>query len=228
LRAQGRGVATETAIRLGLFRRGKPLARNYGFARGKPIDRVFIEDFVSSHRKDIRGVVLEAGPAVYARQFGGDRVSHLDVMYPHGSRPGFTDGTLVADLETGDGLVSGRYDCLILTQVFGYIYDLASAAATCRRILRPNGVLLATLGGFGQVSKGGPWAEYWRFTDNSASRLFGDAFGQENVVVRTDGNVGKCCAFLHALAAEDLSEAQMSYVDPAYQLTISVRAAKAA
>src|SRR5262249_51767928 len=44
---------------LGDLRRLTPIDPNWGFERGTPIDRVYVERFVGEHAGDIRGRVLE-------------------------------------------------------------------------------------------------------------------------------------------------------------------------
>lgn len=125
--------------------RTQPAYPSITWKNGGPIDRYYIEKFLERYRNDVHDVVLEAGGAVdYTRRFGGDRVTQAEVLYP---RPGFPDGTLVGDLMTGEGLTEASFDCLILTHVFTYLYDLRAAAATCRRLLRPGGVMLAAVPG---------------------------------------------------------------------------------
>ena len=53
-----------------------PVSRSFGFDRGQPIDRHYIEDFLRRHGSwpgysagDIRGVVMEVGDDVYTRRF---------------------------------------------------------------------------------------------------------------------------------------------------------------
>jgi SAM-dependent methyltransferase len=206
------------------LRRVTPIGRRFGADRGGPIDRHYIESFLKRNEADIRGRVLEAGGFVnYTRQFGEGRVTHPDVMYP---REGFPDGTIVADLESGRGVPDDTYDCLILTQVFPFIYDLDSAVRNAYRALRPGGVLLATLPGISQISgyDKKSWGDYWRFTDGSARRLFGDVFGDDRVTVETHGNVLAACAFLHGLGRADVTPVELDARDPQYQVLISVRA----
>ena len=49
------------AVDFGSFRRLIPISRLWGFDRGLPIDRFYIERFLSRHHQDIRGNVLEVG-----------------------------------------------------------------------------------------------------------------------------------------------------------------------
>ena len=94
--------------------------------------------------------------------------------------------------------------------------------------MAPGGVLLATVPGISQISRYDMdrWGDYWRFTDASIRRLFGDVFGPENVAVQTHGNVLAAIAFLEGLAAEELDAAELRSHDPDYQVLITVRAVK--
>ena len=94
--------------------------------------------------------------------------------------------------------------------------------------LKLGRVLLATFPGISQISRYDMdrWGDYWRFTDASARRLFGNVFGAENIEVETFGNVLTACAFLHGLASHELKQKQLDYHDPDYQLVITVRAVK--
>jgi hypothetical protein len=214
------------SIRLDVLRRPTPLHREFGWARGLPIDRFYIERFLRKHALDIRGDVLEAavGPN-YTLRFGGDRVTRSHIVYPVPDMPG---ATLVGDLATGDGIPNGAFDCAILTQVYQFIYDLHAAVRHTHRALREGGVVLATFAGISQISRSDMdrWGEFWRVTDASVRKLFGEVFGPDNVEVEVGGNVLAACAFLHGMVVADLTQAELEYVDPDYQLIVAVRAVR--
>src|SRR5438094_3360732 len=46
-------------VRLGTLRPTSPISTDFGYDRGTPIDRYYIEAFLSHHRSSIRGHVLE-------------------------------------------------------------------------------------------------------------------------------------------------------------------------
>lgn len=216
-----------TNLRNKLLARPVPLYRDFGFARGWPIDRHYIEGFLAANASDIAGEVLEAGcDPDYATRFGGSRVTTKHVLYPV---PGLPGGTLVANLETGEGLPAEAYDCMILTQVLQFIYDMPAAVRHSHAALREGGVVLATFAGISQISPEDmkSWGEYWRPTDAAARRLFADVFGAENVQVEAFGNVLAACAFLNGLVISDLKPAEIDYRDPEYQVIVAVRARKA-
>ncbi len=226
LRAGVVTVADAIRIRTGILRRPMPLHREFGWARGLPIDRHYIEGFLDRHRADIRGEVLEAAIAPnYTQRFGDNRVTGSHILYPVAGKPG---ATLVGNLETGEGIPVAAFDTIILTQVYQFIYDMPAAVRHSHAALLPGGVLLATFAGISQIARDDmdQWGEYWRVTDASARRLFGDVFGPANVTVEAHGNVLAATAFLHGMVVSDLTTRELDSCDPDYQLIIAVRAVK--
>jgi hypothetical protein len=71
-------------------------------------------------------------------------VTRSDVLH---AVPGNPNATLVGDLVKGQGVPREAFDCMILTQVFPFIYEVRAAIATVFAALRPGGVLLATVWG---------------------------------------------------------------------------------
>src|SRR5713101_8298327 len=110
----------------------------------------------------------------------------------------------------------------------GTYRQVKAAVANSYAALKSGGVLLATCTGISQISRYDMdrWGDYWRLTDASARRLFGDVFGIGNVSIATYGNVRSATAYLQGLAAEDLTEKELEYRDRDYQVVIAVRAVK--
>lgn len=213
-------------VRFGSLRRTEPISRDFGFHRGLPIDRVYIEDFLGVHAADIGGRVLEIGDDTYTRRFGGAAVTQADVLHVHADNP---LATFVGDLADGAGLPSDAFDCIVLTQTLHLVFDLAAAVRTIHRILRPGGVVLATVPGISNLS-GDEWRHewFWAITPAAAQRLFEGLFGAEHVEVRHHGNVLTTVAFLHGLASEELRAEEMQPADPQYPMLVTVRAVRAA
>ena len=212
-------------VRFGNLRRTHPLSREYGYDRGTPIDRYYIEKFLAACQSDIRGRVLEVADNVYTLRFGGDRVTKSDVLHVEEGHP---DTTIVADLTSADSISDDNFDCIILTQTLQFIYDVASAVRTVHRILKPGGVALVTLSGISQVSGYDMerWGHYWNFTSLSAKSLFEEVFQSEKVQVDAFGNVLAATAFLFGMAVHELRPEELEFCDDDYQLLITVRAVK--
>src|SRR3954471_7003562 len=61
-------------VRFGDLRRTTPISSDFGYGRGGPVDRYYIEGFLARHAADVRGRVLEVGDARYTHRYGGSRV----------------------------------------------------------------------------------------------------------------------------------------------------------
>jgi glycosyltransferase involved in cell wall biosynthesis len=211
----------------GSLRRLTPISDNFGFDRGLPVDRYYIENFLLRQSQDIQGRVLELLDNTYTLRFGGDRVTKSDVLHsPIGEIGPLI--TIVADLTDAEHIPSDSFDCIILTQTLLFIYDLQAAIKTLYRILKPGGILLVTVPGISQIIREDMelWGEYWRFTKQSAQRLFEEAFPSENVEVEANGNVLTATAFLYGLASQELKQSELDYHDPNYEVIITLRAVK--
>lgn len=202
-----------------------PISHEFGYDRGQPIDRYYIERFLDVHRDTIRGHVLEFGDDAYTRRFGAGRVSRSEVLHVSEGNP---KATLVADLTSADTIASDVFDCIILTQTLQFIFNHRAALATLHRILKPGGTLLATVPGITKIPQD-RWGELcsWSYTQYSVQRLFAEAFPHSTLLVESKGNVLAATAFLHGIATQELSPEELDHVDPLYQVLITIRASKA-
>jgi SAM-dependent methyltransferase len=210
--------------RLGDLRRVTPIDPNWGFERGTPIDRVYVEQFVSANAADIRGRVLEIAAPDYTTRFGRG-VERVDILMATEGNP---QATIVGDLTDAPQIPSDAFDCAIVTQTLQFVYDIRAALATLQRILAPGGVLLATVPGITKISppEDEEYGEWWHFTARSAQRLAEEAFGAGNVEARSYGNVLSATGFLYGLAASDLKAEELAAHDRLYEVIVGLRAVK--
>jgi len=210
-------------VTFGELRRLTPISRSFGFDRGTPIDRHYIEQFLQANATAVQGRVLEIGGNEYTRRFGTG-VTHGDVLH---IEPGH-GATIVGDLADGAALAPDTFDCIICTQTLQHIYLVQEAISTLHRTLKPGGVLLLTVPGISQISRFDMdrWGDYWRFTTLSARRLCEERFPPEHLSVEARGSVLAAVAFLHGLAAEELTADELQHQDDDYELVITVRAVK--
>jgi len=208
------------SVKFGDLRRTEPVSRDYGYGRGRPIDRYYIENFLEAQSDLITGQVLEIGERTYTEKFG------KNVAQSHMLHVNDMEGaTYVDDLTYGSSIPSNWYDCVILTQTLHLIFDMKAALRTIYRILKPGGVLLCTVPGITQAADE-DWNEcwYWALTSNAARKLTEQVFPPDNVQVDYWGNVLAATSFLQGLAEEELTRAELDLVDPEYQVTIAITA----
>lgn len=198
-----------------------PISRDWGFDRGLPIDRLYLERFMEAHRGDIKGRVLEVANNDYTIRFGGEQVSRSDILHPCKGNP---RATIIADLSVRDPRLDGTFDCIICTQTLQLIYDFRSAVTQLHHWLKPGGVALVSVPGISQISREDmeKTGDYWRFTGAAVRRMF----SEEALEVDVLGNVLAATAFLHGIAADEFDARELFERDPQFHMLTTVRAVR--
>ena len=199
----------------GNLRRVTPLSEMYGFDRGTPIDRYYVDKFLSTRRALIAGRVLEIQTTDHARRYGtGASVMHtLDINAAF-------NPTYLCDLASADVVPAGSYDCFLLPNTLCFLRDLDAALRHARRIVRSGGVILATVPAFVPLTPDVPdfWhasADGWR---QVASRVWPDC----KTSIETHGNCLAAAAAIYGVAAEELTAAELDVLDPRYPVLVTI------
>ena len=223
VRAARREAAWRKPRRLGDLARTTPFS-TWGASRGGSIARVYIGRFLEQHASDIRGRVLEIAGDEYIQRFG-QQVTGADILDVFADNP---RATIVADLADAPQIPAESFDCVLVTQVLSWIYDVRAPLRTAHRILAPGGVLLATTPGIARIApiESELFGEFWHFTTMSAQRVTEEVFGAGNVEVESFGNVLSAAGFLFGLGPYDLTPEQLAQHDPAFQVIVGIRAVK--
>lgn len=210
------------------FRNVKPISTKFGFDRGKPIDRYYIEKFLNENKRYIHGEILEIAENTYSKKFcKEDSNNKFNILTFDESDK--RENIIFGDLTKIKTLPNNKINCFICTQTFNFIFDIKKAIEGAFYLLQENGVLLATVSGIAQISRYDMdrWGDYWRFTDLSAKYLFGNIFGKENVYVYVYGNVIAAISILQGIAIEDLPDYRLlDEHDVNYPVTIGIVARK--
>ena len=211
-------------ISIGDLNRTTPFSTQFGYDRGGPVDRYYIENFLNDNSSLIRGRVLEIGDNVYTLKYGGSNVTKSDILHIDDSNE---QATFVGDLSNAPHLPSNTFDCIVLTQTLHLIYDFKGAIETCYRLLKQGGTLLITVPGISHIAQDG-WGKYWlwSFTDASMQRIMEESFPIEKISIKTFGNVLVASAFLYGMGLPEINKEQLDQHDPHYQVIITVRAVK--
>ncbi|MGG1573350.1 methyltransferase domain-containing protein [Fictibacillus sp. NRS-1165] len=199
----------------------RPKSRNFGFDRGKPIDRFYIETFLENNREVIKGHVLEVGDNYYTKAYGTN-VSKSDVLNLIPS----PEATIVGDLATGEKIPHEVFDCIILTQVIHVIYDIKMALKHTIKALKPGGTLLLTTTGISSSCRTDFHGDYWRFTDTSLRMMLNELVDEEKIEIDVFGNVAVAKAFLDGLAIHEIPEAILGIKDDHFQVLLTAKVKK--
>jgi SAM-dependent methyltransferase len=199
----------------------EPISRSWGDDRGTPIDRYFIEKFLSENSDIIKGTVLEFGDDFYTSKFGGEKVTTSEIF---NTTHGNGKATYVGNLEDISQIKSDYFDTIICTQTLHFVPDMNKAISTIYRILKPGGILLATMPGLSQIET--LWLDYWRVTKYSAQLLFENSFEKNKLEIRHFGNVLAASSFLYGISAEELEKKMLDKIDENYHMLICIKAVK--
>lgn len=193
------------------------------FARGQPVHRYYLGQFLARHAADIRGRCLEFQEDSYASRLGGTAIHQLDIL--HKEREGrASQATIFADLTQPNDIASDTYDCIICTYVLHSVVDVDRMISEMHRILKPGGVLLVAVPNI--TIEYPQYGELWRFTALGLQLLLRRHFHNGIVETRSYGNSLTAAGELRGLAVNDFSTTEIEYDDPRYGLIVCARAVK--
>ena len=207
-------------VRWGNTRRAGPFSYHYGYDRGTPVDRYYIETFLASQRPAISGDVLEIRDPGYTRRFGNHATSHvLDID------PGNPAATIVGDLSHPDTLRDQQFDCVILTQTLQFLPDPSAALGHLYDRLRPGGVLLVTVPCTAKIDHEMPQSDFWRWTPSGLRQLLAKTCPRSEIVVGSFGNLTTMLGVALGLAQEEFDAEELKRTEVSFPViaTATVR-----
>ncbi|MDD5284662.1 MAG: methyltransferase domain-containing protein [Desulfuromonadaceae bacterium] len=216
-------------VQFGDLTRASPVSSCFGFDRGTPVDRYYIENFFREQGGLISGKVLEVGDSSYSRKFSQGGADSCNVLQHAALGTDADANAIIGDLTDSATLPENRFDCFICAQTFQYTFEIQKAVAGAFRLLKPGGVLLATVPGISQISRydADRYGEYWRFTVDSVTKLFEPVF-TGGVEIASFGNALSATLLLQGVPLEELpAPALLDDHDRNYPMIITIVARKA-
>jgi SAM-dependent methyltransferase len=199
----------------------QPLSYAWGTDRGLPVHRYYLEQFLNSHRADVKGNCLEFQDPLYSPRFGGENIDKLDILHIDDRNP---HATLVADLTAPNDLPTEAFDCIVCTHVLHVIYEVEKVIGELHRILRPDGVLLVAVP---HTSMQDPReGELWRFTPEGLRRALASVFAPNAITVHAYGNSLTAAGDLRGVVASEFEEDELNAHDPWFPVEVCARATK--
>lgn len=183
------------------FLREQPVSEVFGFDRGTPIDRYYIEKFLSAHRVHIQGRVGEIADNRYTQLFGTQVKESLVFSYDKSANESIPiDLTKKETLQAFDQ----RLNCFILTQTLNFIPNLQAAIEGIHYMLTEGGTALITTAALSPLSEydNVRWGDYWRFMPRGLEEALKQKF--HSVSVQVYGNAATASWFIKGYAIEDV------------------------
>ena len=207
-RTRARHALAVVLTRWGLGSLHSPPSRVFGFDRGTPLDRRFIEEFLGRHAGDIRGRTLEIKDDAYTSRFGAGRTARRDVLDLDARNPA---ANVIADLNEPGSLPRDTYDCIVVTQVLQFLHP-EPAIGNLYGSLRSGGVLLVTTPALAALESAPP--DLWRYSAAGLEAVLRAHLPPEATVsAEHHGNAIMAAAFLLGFSAEEMSPRLPSFDD---------------
>ena len=199
----------------------RPVSRSFGYERGVPIHRYYVDRFFETHAQRIRGRCLEFQDAGYVRRFGGGRPTRIDVLDLSAANP---NATLVADLTKPNDIPSEGFDCIVCIHVLHLVYDADALTRDLHRLLAPGGVLLVAVPGTSMIDPN--WTEYRRWTPLGIETLLGQFFRSSDIQVESYGNSLAAAAEMRGLASDEIAPWELDAKDDIFPVEVGALAVK--
>ena len=199
----------------------RPASRTFGYERGQPIHRYYVQRFFQTHASRIRGHCLDFHDPWYVHTYGEGRPSRIDVLDLSAENP---HATLVADMTKPNDLPSDTFDCIVCVHVLHIVYEADVFAKELHRLLAPGGTLLMAVPGTSMISP--DWTEYRRWTGLGVRTLLNQFFRPSDVVVETYGNSLSAAAEMRGLASDEIAPWELNTKDDLFQVEVCGLAVK--
>jgi SAM-dependent methyltransferase len=209
--------------RWGNLRRTRPFSETWGFERGTPVDRMYMERFLERHAGDVRGEALEVMNADYLHRYGGSRITRAHVVDIDPDNP---LATIVADLSEPGSLPADSFDVVVLTQTLQLVPDVRAALENVWTSMRPGGVLLVSVPTITPVDRTSRGFDRWRFTVDGLRTVISQACPGAEIDAEAFGNASAGVAFLMGITMEEMKTRQVETFDPDVAILACARVRK--
>lgn len=201
--------------RWGNLRRLQPFSSHYGFERGVPVDRFYLDRFLAEHARAITGRVLEIQHTGYTRKYGSGLLTTDTVDI----NPTFAP-TYVCDLAQADIIPSNAYDCFLLPNTLCVLRDIRNCMRHMIRVVKPGGVVLAATAALGPLEPGN--GDYWRMSASGWSEFAAEVWKGHDVQITGHGNCVAAVAATLGLAQEELTREELTHQDDRYPVLVTL------
>ena len=204
--------------RWGNLRRVRPFSEHFGFERGTPIDRYYLERFLERHRHLITGRVLEIQAPGYTMKYGRALAAadSVDIVLRHNENL-----TYLCDLAKSERVIpDASYDCFLLPNTLSHLRDVEGCLRNALRVVRPGGVILATTAALVPLTADVP--DYWHASAAGWREIADRSWPGCDVRIDQHGNCLAAVAAMLGLTVEELEPSELDVNDPRYPVLVTV------
>ncbi|WP_169221635.1 methyltransferase domain-containing protein [Brasilonema sp. UFV-L1] len=202
----------------GDLKRRFPICHKFGFTRGTPVDRYYLDKFISEIRHQVVGSVLEIGGVLLNKEIYQLSVATeyqtLDLV----SRPGVT---VVGDAHDSTIIMPESLDTVLVFNVLEHCHNPWVVVQNIYSWLRVGGKCFCMVPS-AQKLHSLP-KDYWRPLPDGMKQLFQD-FSESNLHIY--GNPLTVLASFMGVAAEELSPQDLDDFHPDYPVATCIAALK--
>lgn len=206
------------ALDWGDFRRTNPFCQVFGFLRGSPIDRYYLNKFIDKIKPEIVGNILEIGATSEAKeayQLSDDCAYHVLNIEAY---PGVD---IVGDVHDVNLIQPGSFDTILLFNVLEHCYAPWIVIENIYTWLKPGGKCFAMVPGAVRIHN--VPKDYWRPLPEAFTWMLRN-FSQHQIFAY--GNPMTVAASFYGISQEELTTAELDAYHPDFPVAICIAATK--
>lgn len=188
-----------------------PISTDFGWSRGTPIGRNYVNKFVAEKAEGLGGTILEFGESRYKACFKTvQRYQVIDVV------PG-PSVDYVCDIHDVSSVPAHYFDVIVCTQVLEHVERPVDALRQLHKLLKKDGRLICTVPFLAHIHY--VPTDFYRFSIDAICSALNIA-GFEVLEARNSGNALVTIGSLLGYAAEDFKSNEMEIVDNVYPFNV--------
>lgn len=195
-------------VKLDQVRRYSSFCTSYGFSRGTPIDRFYLEQFTSTITSNVTGRVLEIGGRKDNRRAYG--FEHADEYITVDSDRN-SGADIIADVHDKASFQPNTFDSIVIFNVLEHCLAPATIVANIHEWLRFGGQVFCEVPNAQRIHRDP--RDYWRILPDALEGLFSK---YRSTRITTYGNLYAVIASYCGLAAEELAFSDLIRHTPDY------------
>lgn len=209
---------TKDSLDWGNLRRTNPICQAFGFLRGEPIDRYYLNQFVEKIRPEIVGNIMEIGAIANAKAAYqlSDNASYCVLNIEK-----WSEEDIVGDAHDISIIKPETFDTILLFNVLEHCYAPWIVIENIHTWLKPGGKCFASVPSAVKIHD--TPQDYWRPLPDAFNWMFRN-FSQKEI--RTYGNPLTVIATYHGIAKEELTTEELNTLHPDYPVITCIAATK--